>query len=238
LRKILALLFSFLAVVLQADGQVTSAQCSGLKDTPPKADKLLPMISLTPADIEQIKKERTCIKSYGFPGGEDALLKASSSEFRSDLQHLQELFDKPSEVTKDMPASDQERVSKIKAGWSREQVLLWGHFNLLRKLNTEKQYDQMLMEVARIRNEFGLGLAPLNSWDNAQANTYFSPQALRNMIVAFEYAAKGNLTPASGPERDELVKSYLAVEPTLEPTMIFHHSAARAVLTPVCGAHE
>ena len=236
MQKTFALVLLFPLVALRTNAQVTPAQCLALNETPPKADTLLPMVSLTESDIERIKKERACIKSYMFPGGEEALLKASSSQFRNDLQHLQDLFDETPASTKDLSENDQERVTKIKAGWSREQVLLWGNLNLLKKLNTEKQYDEMLIEIARIRNEFGLKVVPLKSWDRAQANTYFSPQALRNMIVALEYGAKGNLVPPSGPDRNELVRSYLADEPALAPTMIYHHSAARAVLMPVCGA--
>jgi hypothetical protein len=125
---------------------------------------------------------------------------------------------------------------KIQAGWNREQVLLFGNFMLIRALNIETQYDQALAEVARIRKEFGLKIVPPTSWDRAQQATYFSSQALRNIIVAMEYKAKGSLVPPSGPERDELVKSYLADEPALAATMPFTHSAARAVLAPVCAA--
>ena len=236
MRNTFALTLISLVVVLPVCAQVSSQQCSALGMAPPKAETLLPMVNLTSADLEQIKKERACLNGYEYPGGDDALLKASSSQIRSDLQHLQDLFDKTPQNVKDVAESDQQRVSKIEAGWSREQVLLWGNFMLVKKLNTEKQYDQVLTEVARIRKEFGLKVVPLTSWDRAQANTYFSPQALRNMIVALEYGAKGNLVPPSGPERGELVKSYLADEPALAPTMLFTHSAARAVLTSVCVA--
>jgi hypothetical protein len=236
LRNTFALTLISSVVVLPVYAQVSSQQCSALDMAPPKAETLLPMVNLTSADLEQIKKERACLKGYEYPGGDDALLKASSSQIRNDLQHLQDLFDKTPQNVKDVAESDRQRVSKIEAGWSREQVLLWGNFMLVKKLNTEKQYDQVLSEVARIRNEFGLRVIPLTSWDRAQANTYFSPQALRNMIVALEYGAKGNLVPPSGPERDELVKSYLSDEPALAPTMLFTHSAARAVLTSVCVA--
>jgi hypothetical protein len=99
------MLLLFPVVVLRGHGQVTPAQCAALSETPPKADALLPMVNLTAVDIERIKKERTCIKSYEYPGGEDALLKATSSEFRADLQHLQDLFDKTPESTKDMSTS-------------------------------------------------------------------------------------------------------------------------------------
>jgi hypothetical protein len=192
------------------------------------------MVSLTDTDIKEIEKKRACYRGYSYPGGEDALTKASSSEIRTDLQHLQDLFDKTPDDTKGLSQNDQKRIAKIKAGWDREQVLLWGNAVLMRKLSKEGQWGQISIETARVRKEFGLSIVPLTSWDRAQQATYFSSQTLRNIISAWEYGAKGNLTPQSGPERDALVKAYLADEPALAPTMIFHHSAAREVLKPVC----
>jgi hypothetical protein len=236
MRTKLAIALLSLLVVPSSHPDDISKHCIGLDDAPPKAETMLPMVSLTDADIKEIERTRACYKGYLYPGGEDALTKASSSEIRADLQHLQDLFDKTPEETKDLSQNDQKRIAKIKAGWDREQVLLWGNAALMRKLSKEGQWGQILIETARVRKEFGLRIVPLTSWDRAQQATYFSPQALRNIISAWEYGAKGNQAPQSGPERDVLVKAYLADEPALAPTMMFHHSAAREVLKPVCAA--
>jgi hypothetical protein len=235
-RTKLAVAMLSLLLVPSSHPDDISKHCVGLDDPPPKAETMLPMVSLTDADIKEIERKRACYKGYLYPGGEDALTKASSLEIRTDLQHLQDLFDKTPENTEVLSQNDQKRIAKIKSGWDREQVLLWGNAALIRKLSKEGQWGQILIDSARVRKEFGLRIEPLTSWDKAQQATYFSPQALRNIISAWEYGAKGNLTPQSGPERDALVKAYLADEPALAPTMMFHHSAAREVLKPVCVA--
>jgi hypothetical protein len=128
----LAVALLFLLVVPSSHPDDLSKHCVGLDDSPPKAETMLPMVALTEADIKEIERKRACIKGYLYPGGEDALLKASSSEIRTDLEHLRDLFDKTPEDAKDLSQNDQKRIAKIKAGWDREQVLLWGNAVLMR----------------------------------------------------------------------------------------------------------
>ncbi len=218
-----------------AFAQVSDKQCASLDKRSPEPDTLLPVVHLDQAQDDRIKRERACLKSYSYPGGEEALVNASSAQVRDDLKHLTTLFDSYSKLNiKTLPENDQLRVIRIEMGWQREQVLLWGNMFYIRKLYTEEKYATILKEVERIRNEFGLDVAPLKKWDDADDATYYSVQTLRNMIATFEFAAKGHLLSNSGPERQQLVASYLKDEPALVPTFAFSVNPGKAVLGPVC----
>jgi hypothetical protein len=231
------LLTILIAVVLASStrAQVPAKQCALIGQEPVAANKILPVVKLTSSQLQSIHMERACLISYEYPGGEEALLKASSSEIRDDLMHLQELFDKHSDLKiATLSHNDKLRVVKIELGWQREQVLLWGNWAYLRQLDTEENFEAIIKEANRIRSEFGLKVVPLKRWDDAEQNTYFSPQALRNMIAAFEYSAKGHVTGKSGPERTALVNAYLTDQPALAPTMSFTGNPGESVLGPSC----
>jgi hypothetical protein len=235
-RQLLKILLLIFVAASSATAQVPAKQCALLGKEPVKANKLLPVVNLTESQLESIRMTRACLKGYAYPGGEEALLKASSSEIRDDVVHLKELFDKRSELKiSTLPENDKLRVVKMELGWNREQVLLWGNWAYMRQLDSEEKFEAVLKEAERIRGEFGLNVVPLKHWDAADQNTYFSPQTLRNMIAAFEYSAKGHLTAESGPERTALVKAYLVDQPALAPTMTFTGNPGDSVLAPVCS---
>jgi hypothetical protein len=148
---------------------------------------------------------------------------------------LRRLFDNRSQLkTATLSKNDKLRLVKIELGWNREQVLLWGNWAYLRQLDKEENFEVVIEEARRVRDQFGLGVVPLTKWDDAEENTYFSPQALRNMIAAFEYSARGHLTSESGPKRTALVKAYLTDQPAFAPTMSFTGNPGDAVLGPIC----
>lgn len=213
--------------------QVSDQQCASFTKKPVSAEKLLPTKKLTDTEITLIERQRACLKGYSYPGGEEALLKATPAELKADLVHLQWLFDSHPQFGA-LSKNDQLRALRIEMGWNREQVLLWGNFFYLRQLSNDEQYETVIQEAERIRKDFGLTVQPLKVWDAADANTYFSPQTLRNMISALEYDAKGHVMPKSGSQRDALVKEYLIDEAALRPTMEFTGNPGESVLGPIC----
>jgi len=232
------LLAAFLLVVSSVSWtQVSRSDCESLKDKPGDPSDLLPMLPLTDSRFQTIEFRRACIKSYsaGFPGGEEAFTQASAAEIKQDLLHVQKLFDnKQRSTTTTLSHDDELRVLHIELGWSREQVLLFGNWAYLQRLRKEGDFATILEEVSSLRRSFDLSVVPLQSWDKAQNKTYFSPQTLKNMIVAFEYSAKGNTTAESGPDREALVKAYLVDAKAFTPTMKFTGNPGKWVLGPVC----
>jgi hypothetical protein len=216
--------------------QTPNRECAALKFEPLAPSKLLPMVKLSAKEIETISIQRACLKSYGYPGGVDALERASSLEIHNDLMHLKNLFRAQRQPVSRLSADDRYRMERIRLGWSREQVLLWGNFLYLQRLDEVHNFEVLLREVARIRREFGLKISPLTNWNEAEEGTYFSPQTLRNMIVALEYSAKGNLTSPVGPERDALVKAYLVDAPVFTATLLYSGNPGISVLGPSCEA--
>jgi phosphopantetheinyl transferase (holo-ACP synthase) len=202
----------------------------------------LPERKLTQAEADLLMQERACVRSYssGFPGKEEAFLKANSTALRKDLDQLPALFEPSAKLTGQQLAlamgtdPQWQRKYEIAQGWDRTQVLLWGNFFYVRQLYKERAYKKVIVEVARVRKTFGLTVAPLKNWDKAEANTYFSQQSLRNMLANLEYGAKAQL--ADTPEAKEaLAKAFAADRDALKPFYKFTGDFDADILDEWCS---
>lgn len=226
---------------------------------------ILPTTKLSDADFDHISDRRVCLKSYaiGFPGGEPALVTAKSTALKADLQHLHSLFDKAKhtivtdaqmmavmlELAPQRDAEFQQlneknrdivRLIEIQKGHDREQMILWGNNFYLRQLYREGKHNEVLHEIAELKKEFNLQVAPLKIWDNADEATFFSTQALKNMIAITEFKAKAELAKKDknqakqvleefGRERNALVHlfAYMKDDPTEHIRQTYCSSAAK-----------
>ena len=199
-----------------------------------------PPLKRPQSDLSNTTLERACLKSYssGFPGGEEAFLKADSYSLRKDLDHLQILFKsvegggKPSlPSTKDR---DYDRKIHILVGWDRDQVLLWGNFFYIRRLFAEEKFKEVVAEAGRVRKTLGLDVHSLKNWDQLEGATYFSKQSLRNMIVILEYQALSRTIGSDEVSRTKLAEDFIANRDALKPYFDFTGDPTKEILEPYC----
>jgi hypothetical protein len=229
-----------LSSLLACSADATTKVCKTLLD-PNLADagQKPPMLNLTEGQLEKGTFERACLKSYssGFPGGEKAFLNADSESLRRDLDHVEALFSQfatqgkfPKSV-KDDP--DEQRKLHIELGWDRQQVLLWGNFFYIRRLYEEADFERAIAEAVRVRGTFGLEIHPLTTWDKLEEATYFSKQALRNMIAIIEYRSQAKLSLDSS-ARTKLAEDFIPNRDALKPFFKTTGDPTADILRPYC----
>lgn len=202
-------------------------------------DKALKMRELSKEAKEVAHTKWACVQSYGqqFPGGLDAMKAAKIEDLQSNLKVLRTYFDKRARFVA-IPDGDSkdDRVRKIhiEDGWDREQVILWGTYFLLRQAYSDANYDLVLIETEKIRKEFGLKVARLEYWDKVQGATYFSPQALRNMIVGLEYATRAKKPGNTRKDAARLAQMYMADRDAIAPLAAYGNNPDAVVLRAVC----
>src|ERR1700722_10897036 len=216
-----------------------SEACKKLLDSQSSdAGQKPPALTLSPTDVSNKTLERACLKSYGsgFPGGEEAFLKADSYSLRKDLDHLEKLFQSEGPKTS-LPSGkdpDYSRKAHILVGWDRDQVLLWGNFFYIRRLSDESKFREVVTEAARVRRTLGLDVHPLKHWDNLEGATYFSKQSLRNMIVILEYQARSRTLGNDEASRAKLAEEFIANRDALKPFFDFAGDPTKENLDPYC----
>ncbi|MEX3846257.1 hypothetical protein [Paraburkholderia sp. BR10882] len=207
----------------------------------------LKKIALSKESWSAIHKQRACLKAYsqGFPGGEDAFLHANSTALKSDLDNLTELFRREQSSVSAMPDSEYEsrltvlsehisgkadtdrsltnddrvtlRIYKIRNGWDKNQVLLWGNMWYIRTLYKEGKYEAAAQQADAVRKVFNTRVAPIQVWDDAEENTYFSTQALANIIATLGYRAGATLVKSDPQKSKILVQNFAADRDALVP---------------------
>ena len=194
---------------------------------------------------EQVKIEmtRACLKSYssGFPGGEEAFLKADSKSLRKDLDNVEELFKQYKGGAKfagDKSDSQHTRKLHIELGWDREQVLLWGNYFYIFCLYREGNYERVVSEVERVRKTFGLSVRPLTSWDDQEQLTYYSRQSLRNLIALIDYRAQNRMDADDSDLQIKLAKDFIAARPAFLPFLKEDNDPTAEIIRPVCGGQK
>jgi hypothetical protein len=220
-----------------------SAQTCGvlLSPTLHDAGQKPPLRALTVDEQVKGQFERACRKTYssGFPGGDEAFLHANSQSLRMDLDHVKALFKLPSSAldpranSKDDP--DHLRKLHISLGWDREQVLLWGDYFYIRRLFEENKIEEMQAEIDKIRNTFGLVIVPLDHWDILEQKTYYSKQALKNIIATFEYRAQIRLHSEDPDATAKLAVSYMHDRRALRPFFDVTGDPTAEILSDYCS---
>jgi hypothetical protein len=231
---------SMLATCPAALAEVNREACKTLL-SPNLADsgQKPPVRNLSADQLARGTLERACLKSYsdGFPGGEEAFLKADSETLRKDLDHVDGLFTQYAAAGNFAKGAgnepDQHRKTHIELGWDREQVLLWGNFYYIRRLFEEGKFKQVLVEVTRVRKTFSLEVRPLASWDKLEEATYFSKQSLRNLISTMDYRAQAKL-PTTTTARVILADDFIAKRDALKPFFKMTGDPTREMLKPYC----
>jgi hypothetical protein len=188
---------------------------------------------LSDQEAEQVADRRACIKSYGLPGGAENLKDLSSDELLRDKLHLQSLFDKYAgmraqglsnedilrRIKKDVSINtdDAVRLIRMAGGWDRNQVTLYGEWLYIRKLGEEGKYSKCATVAMEAMKKFRLSLqqAPKSRMDE---HTYFSTQALGNMIILELVGAKAATRSSSidDPADLSLLVSFLDNRSALE----------------------
>ncbi|MEJ7804546.1 MAG: hypothetical protein WKG03_01305 [Telluria sp.] len=190
--------------------------------------------ALTPTVEERLSHQRACVKSYAhqFPGGLETMMEASPADFKQNLQALRAAFDQPGSAATDGNADVRARY--IKGGWSRKQVLLWGSAFMIRLAYRAGDYDGVIAEAAKARKEFNLKPAKLDYWDAMEEHTYFSPEALGNMIISLEYQAKVRRPGTSKADMKSIAADYMRDRDALMPLARFVNNPDAVVFRGIC----
>lgn len=186
----------------------------------------------------QLSNQRACIKSYAhqFPGGLDEMLKASSLDLKKNLQQLRTEFGNSAysrNVSGDR--ADRVRAAYIKGGWDPKQVILFGSVLMIRSAYREGDFDVVLSESAKVRKEFSLKAEKLEFWDEMQEHTYFSPEALGNMIISIEYLAKVRKPGISREVMQNTITDYMRNRDALMPFAKFVGNPDAFMFQGICG---
>jgi hypothetical protein len=226
--------------------QPSVGKCAQLFGAQSRYSELLHENVITPSDTEKerLKRERVCIGSYSFPGGEKAFMSASSASIKADKMHLEALFayyDKLPASAKqllaqtpdkgpgqtlsfhnfmrevaDISTNDWIRLVVISQGVDREQMRLLGQFMYMQALRREGHYQRCALIFDEMMRSGKLSLKPHNL-DWMEQHTYLTAQSLRNLIAAEGFAAKASL-PSAGLSNDaELVAGFLDSQSALLP---------------------
>jgi hypothetical protein len=201
---------------------------------PPAPEAVLKKRVLLSSVEERLSHQRACVKSYAhqFPGGLETMLEASPADFKENLQALRAAFDHPGSSAADDNAVARARY--IKNGWSRKQVLLWGSAFMIRLAYRAGDYDDVIAEAAKARAEFGLKPAKLDYWDELDEHTYFSPEALGNMIISLEYQARARKPGTSKAVMHSIAADYMRDREALMPLASFVNNPDATVFHGIC----
>lgn len=252
------------AAVLAKEVPARSELCKSTRTAALKvadAALLLPDLKLDKKQWDAIYNQRACLKTYGigFPGGVDGLMNASAAQIKADLVHLTGLFNtaktrtissaqieavaaelspqkSDDNYTLNANNRDTMRLKDIQNGISREQILLWGYHFYLRKLFAEGSYQKLIDEIAVLKGQFNMAVAP-RRWDEAETHSYFSAQSLKNMIAMLEFKAGAKLIMGNTEAGKVLLTNFLETRKALMP--IFKHvdgDPTSQVRAPYCGA--
>jgi len=176
--------------------------------------------SLSESQLELLTKKRACVRSYGLPGGADALKRLSSDDLYRDKQRMYLLFDIYDDMlrrnTKDSKAILAELKSRLKdptmedfqrllhlPEWDRTQVTLYGEWLYLRKLREEGQYLKSYNAATELAKRFQLRLQRAQHTE-ADEHTYFSATALGNFILIEQFTARSRLLTAHSLQPSDL----------------------------------
>jgi hypothetical protein len=201
---------------------------------PPAPEAVLKKRELKSSVEERLSRQRACIKSYAhqFPGGLETMLEASPADFKKNLRALRAAFDQPGSAVADGNADVRARY--IKDGWSRKQVLLWGSAFMIRLAYRAGDYEDVIAEAAKARKEFELKPAKLDYWDDLEERTYFSPEALGNMIISLEYQAKVRKPGTSREAMKSIAADYMRDREALMPLASFVNNPDAVVFRGIC----
>lgn len=206
------------------------------QDSEPAApEAMLKQRALSRAEKERLSNERACVKSYAhqFPGGLDTMLKATVTDFKQNLHALRTAFDRPG-ARASVDDEGKARARYIEEGWSRKQVLLWGSVFMIRRAYRDGDYDAVIEEVGKARKEFGLKPAMLGSWDGMQDSTYFSPEALGNMIISLEYQARVRKPGTSKVAMKSIAADYMRDREALLPMASYVNNPDAVMFRGIC----
>jgi len=166
-------LYVLAAYGIVATSTVASADaCATLRAALATPVPKLPYRTLTKPERAVVTRERASLRSCGdgFPGGEEAFLKADAVSLRKDLRNIERLFayaannDLAWRTARALDPSGR-RTAHIRGGWDKEQVLLLGGFFYMRRLYEEEQLGASSNELNRVRGRFGIGASQLSYWD-------------------------------------------------------------------------
>lgn len=238
-----------IAYALEPVKELCRLQSKASVTKPPGPGDLLKMREMSKAEEEAILKKRACLQSYAqqFPGGLEKMMASTYADIKANLVDLRTAFpprtanelraaySSPRTTTSAMGEADTFRRLLVNHGWDREQVLLWGSLFMIRAAYREGDYDAALVESEKVRNEFGLKAEKLQFWDELQEHTYFSPQALRNMIVAVEFLAKVRKPGSERKEMEGVVAEYMRDREALIPFANFVGNPDSVMFRGLCG---
>jgi len=200
--------------------------------------------------------ERPCVESYtsGFPGGADGIMSGDPDEVKKDLLSTLSLFDVPraqlkKQISEASEAEDPsgidtqwQRKYHILEGWDRQLVDLFGSSLYLKRLSDESDFDAFDVEIARLKSRLGFKALPLTEWNNLEANTYFSRQALINIIRAYELKVAATRAATESLDAEEMYRraSELSALYLVDRVAISHVSSIidgpEAALIELCSA--
>ncbi len=189
---------------------------------------------------ERWLKERPCVQSYasGFPGGAEEITSANPEEVRKDLQYTLSLFDIPhSQLKRELSTTLEaenpsdfdvhwQRKLHIVEGWDRQLVELFGSSLYLKRLSEEGEFSAFDEEISRLKSKFDLKARPLAEWNDLEANTYFSRQALVNIIRVYELRVSTDRAAIESLDAEELYRraNELAAQYSADRVAIAHLS--------------
>jgi hypothetical protein len=129
---------------------------------------------------------------------------------------------------------DEMRNLKITTGWDREQVLLWGSFFYIRKLYSEGDFSTASTEIAKVREQYGLVVKPLEHWDKAEEATYFSSQSLKNMIAIVDLRIRAKALGNDPKSFSEIGKEFIGERDALKPFFKLAGDPTPEIVPPFC----
>jgi hypothetical protein len=185
-----------------------------LKDTP--ANEL----KLSASELDILTKKRACVRSYGLPGGADALKNLSSADLYRDKQRMNQLIAIYDDIArrdirdsklivaelekrlKDPSTEDLGRLLHL-GEWDRTQVRLYGEWLYIRKLREEGQDKKCYNAATEVAKTFQLSLQNARRTE-ADEHTYFSTAALGNLILLEQLSARARLLNAKSVQASDL----------------------------------
>jgi hypothetical protein len=198
---VVAVLFGYCSSLQAQDGEACLRLFGAhLKDGP------LTELKLSASELEVLADKRACVRSYGLPGGAEALKDLSSADLYRDKQRMNQLLATYDDIArlgikdpklivaelkkrlKDPTTEDFGRLLHL-GEWDRTQVKLYGEWLYIRKLREERQYQKCYTAATEVAKTFQLRLqnAPQTEADE---HTYFSVAALGNFILLEQLSAR------------------------------------------------
>ena len=171
-----------------------------------------PSPHLSEIQLMVLAMKRVCIRSYGLPGGAENLPNLTSADLLREKKKWQKLFDLydqmkgsdagPPQAPPDLSDSDRERFNNIRF-LDRPQVSLYGEWLYLRSLRAESRYDLLVPAAEHVVAQYQLSFKPVAS-TGADDHTYFSSEALGNMILLELVRGKGEVHSTGAPTPTDL----------------------------------